>query len=703
MHPIQTHHTTLIRRVFDVSPRTLRATTKTARARSALLLAFVCWACLGVGTPAQASSESHDSESGHGSGALVLHHPGGDADALILHAEMDLEVQGLLANMTLAQTFRNTSEQWLTGSYLFPLPEDAAVRGMRITIGDRHIVSRIRPRQQARADFEQAVQAGQIASLMEQQRPNLFTMQVANIAPQAEIKVTLDVMLPVRMAGRQMSLVLPTTLTPRYLNADASNAQALQSDFIQPDHKQGPTLAANLTIAPLDDAGAVTSNVTFAQASEKGFRIEAMPMNRDLTITWPAQHDPATRVHAFVSQHGGERYVQLLVSPPEQMDNTTHQPRELIIVLDKSGSMAGVSMRAAIDALDQAINSLTAKDLLNIVAFDDLHYPLFDQSLAASDSVKQSARRFAASLQADGGTEMGSALAFALQRTSNDDSRSEESANRLKQIVFITDGSVGNEAALLRNIRKNLGSSRLFTVGIGSAPNHWFLEKAAEAGRGVTVSIQEEHDVADAISELLNGLRFPVLTDIAVQYPQGRGEMYPQPLPDLYANIPAMWVGKLSDDVDEIVITGMRRNLPFRETITLVGIEDATEETATASQPLSAPSVAMHWARQKISALDDEQRHAADPEMNRQAITQLAMQTGLLTRYTSLIAVEEEPSRPLNETLDAASVANRLPQGNQMTGITLPQGAAGIDTLLWVSLILGMSGLALLTVSRRRC
>lgn len=703
MHPIQTHHTTLITRVIDVSPRTLRATARTARARSALLLAFVYWACLLIGTPAQASSETHGRETGHGSGALVLHHPGGNADALILNTEMDLQVQGLLANMTLVQTFRNTNEQWLNGSYLFPLPEDAAVRGMQITIGDRHIVSKIRPRQQARADYEEAAQAGQIASLMEQQRPNLFTMQVANIAPQTDIKVTLDVMLPVRMTGRQMSLILPTTLTPRYLNAEASNAQALRSDFIQSDGRQGPTLDADLTIAPLDDAGAVASNVTFAQASEEGFRIEDMPMNQDLTITWPAQHDPATRVHAFISRHEGERYVQLLVSPPEQVDSVTRQARELIIVLDKSGSMAGVSMRAAIEALDQAINSLTADDLLNIVAFDDLHYPLFDQSLAASDSVKQSARRFAARLQADGGTEMGSALAFALQGTSSEDIRSEASSRRLKQIVFITDGSVGNEEALLRNIRRNLGSSRLFTVGIGSAPNHWFLEKAAEAGRGVTVSIQEEHDVADAISELLNGLRFPVLTDITVQYPQGQGEMYPNPVPDLYANRPAMWVGKLSDDVDEIVITGMRRNLPFRETITLESIEETTEKTASASQSMSAPSVAMHWARQKISALDDEQRHAADPEMNRQAITRLAMQTGLVTRYTSLIAVEEEPSRPLNEPLDNASVANRLPQGNQMTGITLPQGAAGVDTLLWASLIMGMSGLALLTASRRRC
>lgn len=697
MHLKHTHHSTPSTGQLEGSSPTLRASTRTARAQYGLLRIFVCWAWLILALQAQASPSPLHEDTVHGSGALVLHHPDGDVDALSMNAHMDIQVQGLLANMTLVQTFSNTSNQWLSGSYLFPLPDNAAIRGLRISIGDRTIVGKIRPRQQANAEYEQAVQAGQIASLMEQQRPNLFTTRIANIAPQAQIKVRLDIMLPVNVSGQVMSLKLPTTLTPRYLNASSSNAGALQSGFISSDQSGGPSLDVSMSIAPLASYQSVSSNMTSLQSDEHGLRIDDMRMDRDLTISWPVQHDASTRMHAFVTSHDGERYVQLLVNPPEHSVSTGQQARELILVLDKSGSMAGVSMRAAIEALNFAIDGLTPDDLLNIVAFDDQHYTLFNQSLAATDSVKQSARRFAAGLQADGGTEMESALSFALQGADGEEAQDAQE-KRLKQIVFITDGSIGYEDVLLQKIRSRLGDSRLFTVGIGSAPNQWFLDKAAEAGRGVSVSIENESEVSGAISELLDGLRFPVLTDIAIDYPQGQGEMYPQLVPDLYANRPAMWVGKISDEVNEIVITGRREGLPFQESISL----PAAQSDIPSAIASSAPSIAMHWARQKIAALEDEQRYAGRPDMHRQSITRLAMDTGLVTKYTSLIAVEEVPVRPADAAMSNRDVANHLPHGNLMTGIALPQGAAGVDTLLWFSLLLGFTGLVLLTVSRQQ-
>lgn len=660
---------------------------------------FVCWALLSIASPANAASSSDNSESAHGSGTLVLHLPEGDVDALALTAHMDLQVQGLLANMSLVQTFRNTSEQWLAGSYLFPLPENAAIRGLRIDVGDRTIRGKIRPRQQAQAIYEKAAQSGQIASLMEQQRPNLFTMKVANIAPQAEIKVTLDVMIPVSIVEQQMQLILPTTLTPRYNNAESHNPHALQSGFSAPEQEVGPTLDVSLQIAPLKKHQSVSSNVTFSQTNEEGLHIDGMRMNQDLIISWPVQHDPSTRIHAYTAEHDDERYVQLLVSPPAKADAARQPARELIVVLDKSGSMAGVSMRAAIEALDVAIDTLQADDLLNIVAFDDQHYPLFEHSMPANESVKRQARQFAKRIQADGGTEMESALAFALQESpdNNNDNEPDDLVEHLRQIVFITDGSIGYEDVLLRQIKAHLGKSRLFTVGIGSAPNRWFLEKAAQAGRGVFISIQDEYRVADAISDLLDNLRTPVLTDIAVSTPNGDVDMFPNPVPDLYMNRPAMWTGKISSEVDEIVITGTQQGKPFKDIVTVPSVDAADLQEYTSS----APSVAMQWARQKISDLEDEQRYSDDSGLHEQTITQLAMQTGLVTRYTSLIAVEERSSRPDSKGMDSRQIANAMPLGNQMMGIDLPQGAAGVDTLLWVSLILGMSGTALLTISRR--
>ena len=419
--------------------------------------------------------------------------------------------------------------------------------------------------------------------------------------------------------------------------------------------------------------------------------ISNTPMDRDIILQWPAQYAQDTSVHAFVTSHGTERFVQLLVNPPATIDDEERMPRELIIIVDKSGSMAGVSMRAAIEALNFAIDGLTENDYLNIVAFDDNHYPLFSKSRQADQSVKLQARRFADRLTADGGTEMNGALSFALNA---DDKASQP----LRQIVFVTDGSVGYEEILLQSITNQLGNSRLFTVGIGPSPNTWFLEKAAEAGRGISVSIQNEHDVAHSINELLNGLVYPVVTDIAVQYPNGHGEIYPRPLPDLYAQRPGMWVAKISDDVDQIVITGKHAGERWRQTVQLSAHEAIT------GTPLrtSAPAIAMHWTRRKIDALMDEQRYSADQEVNKRAITQLAMNAGLVTPYTSFVAVEVQPVRPIDEQLSLQQVANLIPKGNQMMNIAMPQGSAGVDTLTILSLLLGISGLGLFRLSRAR-
>ncbi len=336
-----------------------------------------------------------------------------------------------------------------------------------------------------------------------------------------------------------------------------------------------------LTIEPLADYASVSSSTHTLENGATGLRISNTPMDQDIILQWPAQYAQDTSVHTFVTNHNNERFVQLLVNPPATIDDEQRIPRELIIIVDKSGSMAGVSMRAAKEALNFAIDGLTQNDYLNIVAFDDNHYPLFSESRQADQSVKRQARRFADRLSADGGTEMSSALSFAL----NADDRTTQP---LRQIVFVTDGSVGYEEILLQSITNQLGNSRLFTVGIGTSPNTWFLEKAAEAGRGISVSIRHEHDVARSINELLNGLVYPVVTDIAVQYPNGYGEIYPRPLPDLYAKRPGMWVTKISDDVDQIVITGKHANERWRQTVQLSANETRNEAALSSSAPASS-------------------------------------------------------------------------------------------------------------------
>lgn len=264
---------------------------------------------------------------------------------------------------------------------------------------------------------------------------------------------------------------------------------------------------------------------------------------------------------------------------------------------------------------------------------------------------------------------------------------------RLKQLVFLTDGSVGYEDSLLKFIKRRLGNSRLFTVGIGSAPNTWFLEKAAEAGRGVSLSIRDTSDVASAVSKLLSRLEQPVITDLSIQYANGFGEIYPSPIPDLYAGRPTMILGRISDHVDEIILTGRRAGERWTQTISI----PASAESGSSH----ASSLAMQWARAKVENLLDEQRDSIDNERHKDAITALAIEVGLVTPYTSFVAFEAEPVRPKLVPGKSVKVASLVPHGNDMRILHLPQGAAGSDLLALLSFVFALCGFGFLYIGVR--
>lgn len=626
------------------------------------------------------------------SGEFRLHHTDGDINAIQLDANIDLRVTGLLAEFTLTQTFINTTDEWVEGSYLFPLHEESAIQGLIMTIGEREIIGQIMPKNEAEAVYKQAKEAGEIASLVEQQRPNLFTMKASSIAPNDKITVHLSVVLPVEVNDKKQRLRLPTTLTPRYTNGLAENTVELNSTFATQAMTRGPRINISATIEPLEDASLLSSQTHHLTHTQNGFTLNDVPMDSDIVVQWPLPAKEVATSQAYVSTHNGDRYVQIMLTPPEKVSSETTIARELILLIDKSGSMAGVSIEAAREALHFALDGLRANDTFNIVAFDHEHYPLFQRAQPATSQPLLSARRFIDNLDADGGTEMQSALDFALQKSIKS-SQSSDDIPRLRQVVFLTDGSVGYEDALLKSIERQLGKSRLFTIGIGPAPNTWFIKKASEIGRGTSLEIQNSFDVADAINKLLGILESPVLTDISVQYSQGHGEIYPNPLPDLYADKPGLWVAKISHDVNEIIVTGNNNGQRIRQTLSLSAPDNSDRGS-------SAAPVAMHWARQKVRSLLDQQRYSHDQELNKNLITDIGVEVGLVTPYTSFVAVDKTPAAPTPIPTREHKVANLIPAGNQMMSTYLPQGSAGADTWLWLSLLFGVSGLCLLFLPR---
>ncbi|MFT6875430.1 MAG: Ca-activated chloride channel family protein [Granulosicoccus sp.] len=634
-------------------------------------------------------------------GTLQLHHVNGNTEAIQLDAHIDVTVTGLLAELTLTQKFQNTSDQWAEGTYLFPLHEESAIQGLLMIVGERTVHGQIMPKTTARNHYEDAKNDGKIASLVEQQRPNLFTMKVASIAPGEFLTIKLDITLPIDVVDGYFNLRLPTTLTPRYTNSKTLQLNTLDTPFVSKSLARGPRISINASIEPFVNAGLIESQTHRLTATEKGFKIKLTPMDKDILIHWPVTFTDVTKTQLFVSNHKEDRYVQIMMTPPTLSHTEESIARELILVVDKSGSMAGVSMEAAREALHFAIDGLDAQDTFNIVAFDNDFIPLFSASRPATPQAIIDARRFTDSLIADGGTEMHSALSFALTAGHTTAGAAQQrSPARLKQIVFMTDGSVGYEDALLVSIKKQLGSSRIFTIGIGPAPNIWFINKAAQVGRGTSLTIRDSHDVANAITQLLSKLESPVLTDISIQYTNGNGEIYPNPIPDLYADTPGLWVSQISKYVDQIIITGKHDGKRITQTLTLPTSSTKAGESGHLDDDTNAPVVAMHWARKKVASLLDEQRYASDPDLHKTTITDIAVDIGLVTPYTSFVAVDKTPLRESSTPLTSQNVANLVPAGNDMMLIAMPQGSAGADSWTLLSLIFGSAGVALLMYSR---
>jgi Ca-activated chloride channel family protein len=350
----------------------------------------------------------------------------------------------------------------------------------------------------------------------------------------------------------------------------------------------------------------------------------------------------------------------------------------MIYIIDTSGSMDGVSIKQARESLLFALDQLEPKDRFNLIAFNSVTAMLFEQAVPASHDNIQLARRAVSRLKSGGGTEMLPALQKALA-----DSAPE---GFVRQLVFITDGAVGNETALFETIDKQLGSSRLFTVGIGSAPNSYFMRKAAEFGRGTFTHIGQVSDVQQKMTALFEKLNSPVVTDISVSWPGGQHvESYPSRIPDLYIGEPLLLSIKTPDLRGEIVIKGKTAGNDWKQSIRVDQVQDHS-------------GVATLWAREKIESLLDEKMTGRDPAEVRLDVLDVALTHQLVSPYTSFVAVEQVVSRPQLQGLASKPVLNAQPKGQGAQSYAYPQTAThALQSFLWGLLLL------LMAVVLKRC
>jgi len=602
--------------------------------------------------------------------------------SLAMDTTVHMQVHGLLAEVTVRQTYRNDASQWREGRYLLPLPENAAVGGLTLRVGDRLIEGEIREKAQARATYEAAAAVGQRASLVEQNRPNLFSTAVANIGPGEEVEIEVRYWQPVRYQDGVFSLHLPLTLTPRYLpgrdidQAGPRNPEQLpMAAGAQAAHGAlPPTVALTADVEPglpLQSIGSPTHAVT-VMAEGRTYRVtlaaEVEPSDREFELRWEPVPSRAPRSAVFSDRVGGEDYALVMLVPPTV--ETPPLPRELILVIDNSGSMTGTSMAQAIEAADRALARLRPGDRINVIRFDDTFDLLFPEPVPAEPAAVARARAFVRSLRADGGTEMLPALRAAFRGTAP--------TGYLRQVVLATDAAVGNEDELLRLIENERGEARLFPVGIGSAPNGHFLRKAAELGRGSQVLVRNVNDVAEAMDGLLAKLDHPALRDIHIDWP-GVAEAYPRRIPDLYRGEALQVVARLERLQGVVSVRGLGPQ-PWSRQIPL-GAESV----------VPAPGVARLWARGRIDDLEDRLRRGGDENELRPQILEVALRHGLVSRYTSLVAVDRTPARPEGESLGSTRITNATPEGS----LALAQGSTGWPRELLLALMLGLGALLL--------
>lgn len=515
-------------------------------------------------------------------GLLLIDPAGGTAQAPLLETDVYVWVTGVIARAQVTQRFRNPSPDWVEGVYLFPLPETASVDTLRMMVGARVIEGQIHERGQARRVYERAKQSGRKASLIEQHRPNVFQTSVANIGPDETVEVSIEYQDTVQYDSGEFRLRFPMVVASRYMPPVESRetdepwtAGETEEPFcVVTSASTEPinpvTLAVELDAGlPLRSLYSPTHRVDTAQIGDTTIVTlddGTTPADRDFVLAWAPEVGARPKAAVFSEDVGDETFVLLMVLPPEKEPAPQDRlPREVVFVIDTSGSMAGASIEQAKLALLMALDRLQKGDRFNVVEFNTNARRLFPDSVAASVYTIDEARTFIDSLRADGGTNIREALVQALEN--------DATPGAIRQVVFITDGAVGNEGELFGYIESHLGDSRLFTVGIGSAPNTYFMRKAAQFGRGSFTYVGSTLEVSEQMENLFRKLEAPALAEIDVWWEDPAAEIYPDRTPDLYVGEPLVLTALLPNGPGGVELTGYRGASAWEASLAVSGEE----------------------------------------------------------------------------------------------------------------------------------
>ncbi len=664
-----------------------------------------------------------------GAPTLLFQTPGGTpAAAAPLDTDLRISVVGVVARVRVAQRFRNTGAEYVEAVYVLPMPDDAAVDRLLMKVGERVIEGEIHERQKAERIYGEARSAGQRASLVRQTSANLFTTAVANIAPGETIDITIEYLQTARYDAGEFSLRVPLTFTPRYGAPDTPEGVATPTSPVVPAapgfesamaagarstpsheafvhavlapgmplkwvgsrthaltsvHQEGPAWTAASAGKPVDN-GAAAAGLLVRPPPADLYVLDTtaprVPMDRDLVIAWRPLIGVTPAIAALTETVGDTTYALLMILPPAPAHAGRSQPREQIFVIDTSGSMGGQSLVQAKAALTDALGRLRSGDRFNVIQFNSTTTSLYAQPVDFSPATYAQALAYVGALAADGGTEIGAAIDAALSQPTTQ--------GYLRQLVFLTDGAVSAETALFTAIEQRLGDARLFTIGIGSAPNSYFMRKAAQFGRGTYTHIGNTAEVSEKMTALFAKLEHVALSDVVVDWPDAT-ELYPPAIPDVYAGEPLVLTASFPATPDRplrATAFGQAAGQPWRETV--------------AGHSSELRGIAALWARRKIEHLIDSRVTGVDEALIRTLVVDTALEHHLVSPYTSLVAVDKTPARSAAAALERRNIANAVPAGAQFA-LALPQTATPAALLRWLGALVLLVAVSLRLLSPR--
>jgi Ca-activated chloride channel family protein len=579
-----------------------------------------------------------------GCGAMLAMRPGEKKEVPLplKHTDVKGQISGYIAEVTVTQQFHNPYDEKIEAVYVFPLPQDAAINEFIMTIGERKIRGIIRERQEAERIYKEARRQGHVASLLTQERPNIFTQKVANIEPNKEIDVNIKYFNTLAYVDGWYEFVFPMVVGPRFNPAGSADGigavgrgkrgasgQKTEIQYLKPDERSGHDISLAVEI----DAGVPIEKIVCNSHAIKNSKVnshtrtvrlnpnDSIP-NKDFVLRYQVA---GKRVKSALVTHRDQRggFFSLMLYPPENLKHLKRAPMEMIFVLDCSGSMSGVPIEKAKGALKRALRKLEPDDTFQVIRFSNNASQLSPKPMPATKKNIERGLAYVDQLHGSGGTKMIEGIKAALDF--------EHDPRRYRLVSFMTDGFIGNEADILGAVYEKLGSSRIFSFGIGSSVNRFLLDRMAKLGKGAVAYVGLEDNSAEIVDLFYDRISHPALTNVTIDWGGMEvSDVYPRRIHDLIAGRPVIVTGRFrGDGKNTIVVRGGLEDLS-QELKIKVDLDDTSAQH---------PGIASVWARKQIEDMVNRSNYDRDSDLPG-AIKQVALEYSLMSAYTAFVAVD---------------------------------------------------------------